>query len=514
VEEGGQGRQARQAGPSALNASAARLRWLALAWFVAFAWALTWALGTGRYGGPDEPAHVIRAAAVAEGELRGGMPTTSSRLRGGFRTVTVPTELTTGDPSCYRHDGRIPAACAAGRPASGHATVATAAGANPPWYYLVVGVPVRLAGASASALAHRIAAVAWLALVLALAALRLRGFSRRSIALVLVTVSPAAWFLSGVVNPNSLEIALTLLAWISAATLIRHDQVSARDAAWVGIPLAVAVLVRPLAVMAAVAVVAVVVVASRGTRRWSWLARAWLAAPVLVAGFATVVWNSAVGFAFDDPRTASSLQGWAVVRHALGDVPTTLRELAGSWSWLEVRVPWPVALAWSIAAGGVVVTCWLRARAPVRLAMVAWAVVLVLAPVAFEVTQAHRVGFIWQGRYSIPTACALACFALLADRSPEPEAGLPPASSHRVSSGADRWRPGAVVGALVLAEVAVFWWSVRRATVGVDGSWGLTSGPHGVWRPEVDARLVLVVHAVLVAGLAIWGTSPDVDQVV
>src|SRR3954465_464050 len=69
----------------------------------------TWAMATARYGGPDEPAHIIRAAAVSHGDLLGDAV---RRLEPGYRQVSVPAPLATGDPGCFRHDEAATAACA------------------------------------------------------------------------------------------------------------------------------------------------------------------------------------------------------------------------------------------------------------------------------------------------------------------------------------------------------------------------------------------------------------------
>ena len=71
--------------------------------------AMSWAMGVGRYGGPDEPAHVLRAAAVARGEMF-GLP--AAGLPSGYRVVTVPAALAVGDPTCYRHDSTVTSQCA------------------------------------------------------------------------------------------------------------------------------------------------------------------------------------------------------------------------------------------------------------------------------------------------------------------------------------------------------------------------------------------------------------------
>ncbi|MCU1364679.1 MAG: hypothetical protein JWN39_318, partial [Ilumatobacteraceae bacterium] len=212
----------------------------------------TWALGTARYGGPDEPSHVLRAASVARGQLLG---TAVDGLVGGFRAVQVPAALATGDPQCFRHDRRQPATCAvADAGVSGLRTAATSAGTYPPWYYLMVGVPVRWLGDAADVVWYRLVAGAWCAAAVAAAMVRAR---RTRAVMVIAAISPASWFLFGVVNPNSLEIALALLAWVGvervrvARQARPGDRLIARSELWwIGAPAGLAIAIRPVALVA------------------------------------------------------------------------------------------------------------------------------------------------------------------------------------------------------------------------------------------------------------------------
>src|SRR5688572_12925363 len=200
----------------------------------------TWALATARYGGPDEPAHVIRAVAVADGDLLGD---TSDDFAPGFRIVEVPAELATGDPICFRQEPETPAGCSASHAADGTVRAGTAAGIYPPLYYGLVGVPVRIVGATDSSEAHRAVAVVLATLLLVLVAIRAWPLGRRAL-LVAAGVPPAAWFLFGVVNPNGVEIALALLAWVGVARL--RTDASLRDLMWVSVPAALAIATRPV----------------------------------------------------------------------------------------------------------------------------------------------------------------------------------------------------------------------------------------------------------------------------
>ncbi|MFM2073542.1 MAG: hypothetical protein RLZZ623_3806, partial [Actinomycetota bacterium] len=202
---------------------------------------LTWALGIGRYGGADEPAHVLRAAAVANGELIGESAPAGADLAGGYRVVSVPAELASGDPACFRHSADATSACASPSSGDGWVRAATSAGINPPLYYAIVGVPVRVFGDTSEVFWYRAAAASLNGVVLLMVARRLRPFGR-SAGVALLAFTPAAWFLIGVVNPNGFEFVLALLAWVGVARW-KRDRWPAR-AWWIAAPLAVAVACR------------------------------------------------------------------------------------------------------------------------------------------------------------------------------------------------------------------------------------------------------------------------------
>ncbi|HRE02349.1 MAG TPA: DUF2142 domain-containing protein, partial [Ilumatobacteraceae bacterium] len=150
----------------------------------------SWSLATARYGGPDEPAHVLRAASVARGDVVGDP---IDWLPPGYRMVTVAAGLTTGDPTCYRHNAALPATCAHADPAAtGLGEAGSSAGTYPPYSYALVGLPARLVGGGGSVLAHRVIAAAWCAAILAVAFWRARRIAGP---LLITAVMPAAWFL-------------------------------------------------------------------------------------------------------------------------------------------------------------------------------------------------------------------------------------------------------------------------------------------------------------------------------
>ena len=431
---------------------------------------ISWSLGIGRYGGPDEPAHVLRSYAAAHGEVLG---TSAAPLPAGYRYVTVPASLASGDPSCYRHDPEVDVAVRR-RPIDDESPVraATSAGLTPPLYHLAIGALVRIAGDPADTASYRVAAALLHALVLALVVARATACRPARGALLVATmvmVTPAAWFLFGVVNPNSLEIALALLAWTGVARLVADGTaasgvVSTRDVWWIGLPLAAAVVVRPIAAVLAAATVVIAVLIAESLRRSRRLAVT-LVAPAIVAAAAQALWVLVVHVEIDDPRTAVDRSVFASLREAIGSLPTTAVEAVGALGWNEFRAPWWVMVAWAAMATACVATIAGRTRVRRGTAAVAtWIAALVATPVVFEVVlagvrRAHLAGPLQ------PADPGRRCGGR-ADRprhvTGDPDERTPPSP------------PMVALVALVgLLEVTTYWATVRRYAVGTSGSWWL-----------------------------------------
>ena len=432
----------------------------------------------------------MRAYAVAHGEVRGERPDPATLdLAPGYRIVDVPASLASGDPACFRHDSTVTPDCAVPSTSVEPVAAATSAGINPPLYYAVVGTLARL-GDTADPISYRIAAALLVGVVLLLAARRMAPLARRSqrAALVgLAAVTPAAWFLFGVVNPNALEIALAALAWVGVARWwCEPNHRTARAALWIAVPLAVAVAARPVALATAVAALALTYLASRPTRR----VLAALVAPLMAALLSLAVWQAVLGVGVvDDPRTARQGSVIDALGQAVGGLPRTAAELVGSLGWLEYRAPLVVQLLWLAALAMVVGAAWRGTGRRWRTAAAVWAVLLVATPVVFEVVFYASIGPIWQGRYSIPLWLGGAALVAIAQHASGDRAGR---DEHR--------NRVAVPTVLAAVEVFTFWTVLRRSTVGTDGSWWFTDAVT-VGAPD-HPWLLLVVHVALVTVLA------------
>ena len=449
----------------------------------------TWASATARYGGPDEPAHVLRAASVARGEWTGSAV---PGLVAGFRSVTVPAALATGDPRCFRHDRRLPAACAVADPdARGDRVAATSSGTYPPWYYVAVGLAVRLVGDPVQVQWYRLAAAALCSIVLVGCFIRAHRTALPAVA-IMAAIAPSMWFLFGVVNPNSLEIALALLAWIGVEHVRRivsaSDVPSVSAMWWVGGPLGLAILIRPIAFVAAttVAVTLVVVLWRRALlRRAHWFA---VSAAPACAVLASLVWSLWSGTTVADDRVAAPTSIASRLHDAVVGTSDTVHELAGSLGWLEFTAPWPAVVLWWATVAWTGIGAW-RARGRLRTAWIVVATSVVIVPILFETVTAGRIGFIWQGRYSLPTGLGLVIIGS-ADRGRRGSAWLAPAR----------------MAAAAVAEIATFWWVLRRYTVGTNGSWWFAEAG---WHPQIPPLLLLSANAVLVVWLFVMANSVD-----
>lgn len=454
-----------------------------VAWGLCSLVALSWALTIGRYGGPDEPAHVVRAAAVANGELV-GKP--APDLEPGYRFVEVPRSIASGDPACYRHDARTDASCAVASARHDPVSAATSAGTFPPTYYAGIGLPARLVGVAHHSLAHRVVAAIAVALALAVAYARLLAWPDRARAgLVWAGITPAAWFLTGVVNTNGLEIALLVLAWVLAAELLGAAEVTVpRHLAALGAIGAAVIALRPIAVTGVLTIGATLMVGLHPSRRPPRRDRALIGALGALGGAAALVlaWWVAVGGQVRDSRGTLALDG-SLLPAVLSGIDDTLIEAVRSLGWAEFTAPLPVLLVWVGFAGMSLAAVASSAEHRLRRAALAWATCTVAAPLAFELLTARRIGLVWQGRYSVGSLIGIAALGAIALQG--------------------RLRAVARLAPLLasVASTITLWVTARRYISGLDGPWWPVRGSG--WWPPIGPWLPLLAHTAAALTLAL-----------
>ena len=389
-----------------------RWRIFFLAWLVLSAIAGAWSIATPVGAAPDEPAHIIKAAAVARGELSG-------KSSPDGQIVHVPAYIAyTPAQTCYAYNSLATPACAA--PLSGDQSKvvisSTSAGLYNPTYYALVGWPSLIFHDDTGVYAMRIISGVLSSLFLAATVMMICGWRRRVIPLLgfIVATTPMVFFLNGVINPNSLEVTATLAAFIAVLSIVRDGgrNLVGERAIIAMIAAAIAVNTRGISpVWVAIAVLSPFVLATwPQIRRLARLTAVRIAVGVI--GFATaaalawtVLSNSLGAGLVVSPGSvaapgvgASPLRGFAQILAGTFDYG---EGLVGVFGWLDTPVPAPVFFLWAAFIGAIVFSALLVLRGrPLALAIGLVGALLLLPPI----TQALYItggGIVWQGRYAL-----------------------------------------------------------------------------------------------------------------
>lgn len=469
-----------------------------------------WSVSIPLMASPDEPSHVVRAAAVARGQWSGelGAPPTDASAPGAATTVQLPSDYAqvVKLPNCFAFHPDQPASCQQTvTPANGStAPVATFAGQYPPLYYALVGWPSRFLSAESSIYAMRIVSGVIASAFLLWGAARLRTTTLPAAATwaTLVAITPMTLFMGATVNPEALEISSAVAFWAACLALARSDGAPGRGAL-VQAVVAGGVLVNSRTsgpVWAVVIVVVALVLAPRGRVRQLWAARSmrWAVGAAVAAGLAATAWVATHGGVVTGhhlfPQYASPLR---VARAILSETHAYFLQMIGDFGWLDAPSPPLTTVLWFVAAGALLLV-GLAVDGPrrVKVALVLAALAVVAAPVVLQIPTAADTGIIWQGRYTLPAAVGVPMVAA---------AALTGRGLDELVRRMARW----VVPAVAVAQVAAFWWAMRRYSEGLAGSL-LTRSPH--WSSPLGYLSAVALYAVVVAavtGAAWFSLRPD-----
>lgn len=467
---------------------------------------LLWAVASPLSSGADEPAHLIRAASLVEGELL-GTPVSDDPQEPRL-DVAVPAALAgLPEPACYAGRPAVAADCA--QPVistplpDGRVSLETTSGRHPPAYYLLVGFPYLLdppaaAGNYAPRVVSALASAAFLTVALRVAT-RTRAPATAALG-VLAALTPMALHLTGVVNPNGLEVTAAICLWTALLALARTEPTRGRLPtgllAAAGIAGMTMTLTRPVsALWLALAVVTAVAVARPPVLRAALRDRAvhgWALAGALAAA-GSVAWLLVVG----NPLLEGGrpVEGTVGVGRALlltlGRTGANLGEMIGVMGWLDTVLPPSVYGVWLavvalLVLGAVLTRQW---RPVAVLAVLVVAVVAV--PAVLGALRYDDLGIIWQGRYTLPLAAGVPLLAglVMADAGPRLRPFVP-------------WLAAAGALALATAQVAAFALTLRRYVVGVDGPLDFVQQPG--WQPPLPPVVLLLAFAFSQALLLAW----------
>lgn len=484
-------RGARRAAPTGT-----RVYWIAFA--VLMVLTSAWSLASPMATGPDENAHIVKAAAVVRGDLRG----TSRPDNPGSGEVTVPASYasTMTYPVCLAFHGEIPATCLPPQPTGDAAAASQTAGTwvirNNPAYYAVVGLPSLLPAGPYTLYLMRLVSAALCSAVLAWGFRSLTEINQRPMVVVgiLTALTPMLVYLNSTVNPSALEISASLTLWLSLLALIRSPdptRIRSRAAgiAVVSVLLANSRGLSPLYIAVIAVTVAVVIgpwsaflVALKDRRTWPWLG-------VIVAGtLVSLAWTRSAGTLEAGGSDHPELGFFSTAGRTFFDTGDFLIAAIGRFGWADTALPMLAYLVYAALIGFPIVLALMTGTRRTQVAILGVVGVAVFLPVVVHAWQARHVGYIWTARYSMPLFVGVSASAGYLCR--DTVRLLPRWIGHRVAA--------TTAGLAVIGMSVAFLTNLHRYAVGDKGSWRQVFS--GSWVPIPTVLLFLVELTALVVG--------------
>lgn len=463
-----------------------------------FALCAAWSLCTPLGAAPDEPPHLVKAAATARGEIDGTFgyltqPMVQGLTQQPARFYLVPKAY--ADLSyCY---AAVVPKCLKPIPHSDLSVVTpTTAGHYNPLYYAAVGWPSLIFTGEKGMYLLRLMSALLNSLLLA-GAFTIAARLRRpcfALAGLAVATTPMVLFLDGVVNPNGIEASSAVLAWTAALALALEPRPKLFKGRMISLGIAVSVLAnaRPLGFEWTVAILAVSALVARREAvsvvlrsRLTWIVGAGAAGPMLFG----LLWTLTHG----DNAKVPFVPGNAFLPAAhtsLDLTPGYIDGMIGVFGWLDVYSPAVTYMFWIGAVIALMVTACALGRRRETVAVSAMLIGVVFVPIIAQGIQAKNIGLVWQGRYLLAFAVGL---PILAGMIAAQRGAVLPAWAQRRT---------AVVVALLLgfANFAAFFHALRHYMVGRNGR--LLPRPI-VWEPPGTWMLWLPLYAAALLALAV-----------
>jgi hypothetical protein len=468
-----------------------RLNWL-LAFLVVFSVSGFWALSSPYYASPDEPAHAVRAYAVAHGQLTGTTPADPNEP--GF-VVRVPAVIGGTNPACFAFQIEATGDCEHLLVNGGYLDVRTSAGRHPPLYYGVVGLPTWITGSGKSLLLMRLWSGALSGALLASTFVSARNFGRRKMLPVgiLLAVTPMSFFLFGSVNPNGLEIAAAIAVWVNGLILITESRTNPRILSRLVVAASVLTLTRQLGPLWLLLIGGTLLVLAG--RRWltgSYRDRK-VQISVALIGLAVAVqvaWLAIVK-PLDATRNGTAplvITDSQILRIEVSSVARRFTEAVGVFGWRDTSAPAATFIIWFGLLLLAVVAAWIWTTKKVAVCLTGLVLLVITVPVLAEFRNVRTADFFWQGRYTLPLIVGIPIVSMWALESARTVVPVIP-------------RRGWVAGGIAIwfAQFLAFAQAIRRYTVGYNGTiWFWTQEK---WHPFLPSLLLLAGQALL---LMIW----------
>jgi Predicted membrane protein (DUF2142) len=471
-----------------------------ISFLLLFGMMLSWALASPLMSSPDEPAHTIRAAAVVRGDFTGSL----SEEVPGTSEVFVPDYIShASDYTCYARVSSTVANCAITPSENPDALVKafTTATLNTPVFYAIAGLPTLFLDGQIAMYAMRGMVALMCSILLAFVFMAVAQLQRNSWALIATAaaVTPMVLFLSGTINPNSVEVCGAAATLALLVLIFRTD--SPGYLLWERIGLlsfSVFLLVNTrslsllwllLAFVSAMILAKFEVVKTVFSRPIAWVGTGIMGAAV---GLALWWFLTPTGLTQQSQDLAVGLgTPW---RTAFLAMLNATFDYAASWvgvfGWLDTPAPGLTMIVWVAALVSLIVASVVLSSRNARFALILLAGTLLFLPPIVQASLVADWGYVWQGRYDL---AVLVCLVIVAGISLDERFSL------QWKWPASPLLPSALV-LLGVAQLAAFVWALKRYTVGLAtyDSWiDMIFRPE--WQPPVGWIPLTVVFACFLA---------------
>jgi hypothetical protein len=459
-----------------------------------------WILATPLMAYPDEPAHTIKAAAVARGQFFPG----PGESYGHGVHVQVPSYIANVESQmCFAFVRQKTAGCAPDIPLDdNYPTIGvTSAGLYNPLYYWLVGLPSLFMSGAPALFGMRIVSGLLSAAFYAAGFTALARLRRPKWPLIAASIAttPMVLFLASGINPNSLEVAASMAAFCGLVSVLensRNLRLAYPGILTVGLSAATLANTRNVSLLW---LLCGAIVACLFFRRADIAAifrnRLVLAVTALttVGVILGVAWNflmlKAPASAGEAPAGISNVAGQVRPYNAFLTMMDRsfdfVSQYIGVAGWLDTPLPQAVYMFWNMMLLGVVLLVFLVR--PYRLQGPFWVSLAFLAvvPAVVQAALINTSGFIWQGRYSLPLFAIAVISAGLATRF-RPFSQRPQARTVMRIVLLGAW----------LAHVYAFLYVLRRYVVGLQESanWQTMITVPG-WQPPLSWEVLTAAFA-------------------
>ena len=487
------------ASPPPLARPIRALRWrtgvlVFLLWLGACA---AWSLATPIWASPDEFQHAFRAYSAVHGQVY-VTPVSAVRGTGGFVTVPRGWLESVQHYRCNFDRGRD-ATCLAPLTNDSHPVrVASTAARYNPLYYLVVGSVSLVSSPAHSVRLMRLVSAALSALFLAWAFTGALTARRPVLAasVVLMAATPMALFIGSMINPNGLEIAAAMCAWVCGyQALVNPDPVAGRillrRAAIALIAVVETRAISPLWTLIILAVLAVAVVGRSALSRYRRDLVGWGAVLVVAIALAGA-WSLISRSSQLENNTVAKLSfanSWRTAWDGGISQLFWLRGTVGDFGWLDAPLAPNVTDTWLFVVAGLLLLALLIGTVRERCGLVILGGAVALLPIWFAAVNYNRYGAFWQPRYTMPISLGLVLL---------PGVALAQSKRRLLPDTAANLVAAALAAVGVTINIIGFVVALSRYTVGFGDAISLT----GHWQPPLGGLAVTIIEGACLVALA------------